>query len=124
MCSTTTASRRSRRVAASVVAIGQTYPATLAAVRLCAAVLLAVVAVVAAPAVTGTLAAGPPDPARAALTKAEAAKAITPEAAEDYRTVYGSARFQLERLDGLRKRELRSVIHITRDIARRGQLTS
>ena len=89
--------------------------------RILGATVFALVVLAAAP---GTRAARPPDPVRAAITRAESAKAITPEAAEDYRTVYGSARFQVERLGGLRKRELRSVIHITRDIARRGQLTS
>src|SRR3954452_20125122 len=104
MCSTTTASRSSRRLG-----IAQTYPATLAAVRILGATIFALVVLAAGP---GTQAAKPPDPVRAAITRAESAKAITPEAAEEDRTVYGSARFQVERLDGLRKRELRSVIHI------------
>lgn len=94
--------------------------------------LLAALAVLAAaalaltlgPATDRTAAAKPPEPVRGAIARAAGAAQITPEAAAGYRSDYAKAQAALGHLDGLRKRELRSVVSIVRGIARRGALTS
>jgi len=65
-----------------------------------------------------------PDPVRASVTRAQNLGAVPPERAGEFLEVYATALRRVQRLDGLRKRELRAVISLTRDIARRRALTA
>jgi hypothetical protein len=69
-------------------------------------------------------AAARPDPVRAALRAAQAAGAIDAARAQGYRATYGHALGTLPALRGVRRRELRAAVHIVRDIAARGALTT
>jgi hypothetical protein len=84
-------------------------------------VLLAVLALagVAAPAATAAS-----DPLLAALQRAEAAGALAPAQGVAYRQVLGHARAVRDRLHGVRRREMASVVTIAGTIAKRGDLTA
>jgi len=73
------------------------------------------------PGATGALAST--DPVRAAVARADLAGALTPEQVAEYGATYAAAQRRETALDGLPKRELRAVLRITRDIARRGSLS-
>ena len=93
------------------------------AIRVAASSLVLVAAV--APASAFAADAPPsPDPVRAAIARAQSAEGLLPGRAEEHRRTYAAAQRRLERLGGLPRRELRAVVRLTRDIARRGALRS
>ncbi|MEA2402770.1 MAG: hypothetical protein QOK00_3173, partial [Thermoleophilaceae bacterium] len=63
------------------------------------------------------------DPVARALRHAAATGTVAPAQAAAYRDVLTRARATRDRLRGVRRRELASVLHIATDLARRGALT-
>src|SRR4051794_31242901 len=76
---------------------------------------------------TGILAApaaAAPDPVLGALQQAEAAGALAPAQGVAYRQVLANARSVRNRLGGVRRREMASVLTIAGQFAKRGDLTA
>jgi hypothetical protein len=69
-------------------------------------------------------AAAAPDPLLAAIQRAEAAGALPPAQGALYRQVLTKARAVRDGLDGVRRREMASVVKIAGTIAKRGDLTT
>src|SRR3954453_12792331 len=65
-----------------------------------------------------------PDPVLRALQRAEAAGALSPAQGAVYRQTLANARSVRDRLSGVRRREMASVLTIAGQIAKRGDLTA